>query len=168
MKKHLSVNQLLEMEVYGDEESEITDEEARAYYDQHRDAYLLTESLAKMRFVVFADKEAASRFRAQLAKGKSWDETLQSLGADSSLAEAIIEHVDSEYVKQSVAETTELWGAVKQLRAGEFSQVTKGDMGYMVVNLLEMQGAGEIADFPSVAAETRARVLVEKKKKAFV
>jgi hypothetical protein len=167
MKRQLSVNQLLEMEVYADQQSEITDEEVRSYYDQHRDAYLLTRGLAKVRFVVFADREAASRFRTQLAKGNSWNETLQSLGADSTLAEAIIEHADSEYVKESVAERTELWGVVKQLDVGEFSQVTKGDIGYMVVNLLGMQRAGEIADFPSVVAETRDRVLVEKKQKAF-
>jgi hypothetical protein len=166
MKRQLAVNRLLETEVYGDLQSRITDEEVKAYYDQHRDAYLLTESLAKIRFVVFADKDAALRFRGQLAKGKTWDESLQSLSADSSTAGTIIGHADSEYVKQSATESAELWEAVKQLHVGDFSQVTKGNVGYFVVNLLEMQRAGEIADFPSVAAETRDRVLIEKRRNA--
>jgi peptidyl-prolyl cis-trans isomerase C len=166
MKRQLAVNQLLETEVYEDLQSKITDEEVKAYYDQHRDAYLLTEPLAKIRFVVFADKDAALRFRGQLAKGKTWDESLQSLSADSSTAGTIIGHVDSEYVKQSATESPELWEAVKQLHVGDFSQVAKGQVGYFVVNLLEMQRAGEIAEFPSVAAETRDRVLIEKRRSA--
>jgi hypothetical protein len=67
-------------------------------------------------------------------------------------------------VKQSATESAEFWEAVKQLHAGDFSQVTKGEVGYFVVNLLEMQQAGEIADFPSVAAEVRDRVLIEKRR----
>jgi peptidyl-prolyl cis-trans isomerase C len=166
MKRQLAVNRLLETEVYGDQQSRITDEEEKAYYDQHRDAYLLTEPLAKIRFVVFADKDAALRFRGRLAKGKSWEESLESLSADPSVAGTIIGRVDSEYVKQSATESAEFWEAVKQLHAGDISQVTKGEVGYFVVNLLEMQRAGEIADFPSVAAEVRDRVLIEKRRNA--
>jgi peptidyl-prolyl cis-trans isomerase C len=166
MKRQLAVNRLLETEVYGDQQSRITDEELRAYYDQHRDAYLLTEPLAKIRFVVFADKDAALRFRSQVVRGKSWDESLQNLSADSLVAGTIIGHVDSEYVKQSATESAEFWEAVKQLHVRDFSQVTRGQAGYFVVNLLEMQRAGEIAAFPSVAAEVRDRVLIEKRQNA--
>jgi hypothetical protein len=166
MKRQLAVNRLLESEVYGDEQFKITDEEVNTYYNQHRDTYLLTEPLAKVRFAVFADKDAALRFRGQLAKGKPWDESLQSLSMDSAVARSILERVDSEYVKQSATESAELWNAVKQLRVGDFSQVTQGEAGYFVADLLEMQRAGEIAEFPSVAAEVRDRVLIEKRRSA--
>jgi peptidyl-prolyl cis-trans isomerase C len=166
IKRQLAVNRLLETEVYKEQESKITDEDVKAYYDQHRDAYLLTEPLARVRFAVFADKDPALRFRGQLAKGKSWSESLQSLSADSSVAGMILERVDSEYVKQSATESAELWEGVRQLRAGESSQVIKGEMRYFVVNLLGMQRAGEIAEFASVAAEARDRVLIEKRRSA--
>jgi peptidyl-prolyl cis-trans isomerase C len=166
MKRQLAVNRLLETEVYGDQQSSITDEEVKAYYDQHRDAYLLTEPLAKIRFAVFTDKGAALRFRGQLAKGKSWDESLQNVSADSSVAGTIVGRADSEYVKQSATESAKFWEAVKELHVGDFSQATNGEVGYFVINLLEMQRAGEIADFPSVAAEARERVLIDKRRTA--
>jgi peptidyl-prolyl cis-trans isomerase C len=166
MRRQLAVNRLLETEVYKDQGFKITDEDVKAYYDQHKDAYLLTEPLAKIRFVVFADKDVALRFRGQLAKGKTWDESLQSLSGDSSIAGTILGRVDSEYVKQSATESAEFWEAVKQLHAGDFSQVANGAVGYFVANLLEMQRAGEIADFPSVATESRERVLIDKRRNA--
>jgi hypothetical protein len=167
MKKQLAVNRLLEIELYADGEPTITDEEMRTYYDQHKDAYLLGEDLAKIRFVLFADREAAQRFRSQLVRGKSWDQVLQSLGQDSSFSVGIVERADSQYVKRSAVRSTELWKAVMQLRVGELPQIVGDGGGYFVVSLLQMQRAGEVADFPSVALETRDRVLVEKRQKAF-
>jgi peptidyl-prolyl cis-trans isomerase C len=167
MKKQLAVNQLLETEIYGDQQFVITDEEVRAYYDQHKDSYLLADDLAKIRYVLFANRDAAARFRGQLVKGRSWDETLQSLSEDSSFSAAIIERTDSQYVKRSTVRSMALWKTVTQLHVGELPQIGNDDAGYFVVSLLQIQRAGEIAEFPSVTSETRDRVLVEKRQKAF-
>lgn len=167
MKKQLAVDRLLEREVYGDRHAAITEDEVQAYYHQHRDVYLLAEDLAKIRFVLFANRDAASQFRGFLVKGKSWDETLQSLSGDSTIKAAVIERVDSQYVRRSTARSLELWKTVTQLGVGDVPQIGKADAGYYVVSLLQMQRAGEVADFPSVVGETRDRVLVEKRHKAF-
>lgn len=167
MKKQLAVNRLLETELYADRQPTITDEEMRTYYNQHKDAYLLGEDLAKIRFALFANRDAALHFRSQLVRGKSWDQVVQSMGQDSSFSVAIVERADSQYVKRSTVRSTELWKAVMQLRVGELPQIVGEDGGYFVVSLLQMQRAGEVADFPSVASETRDRVLIEKRQKAF-
>jgi len=167
MKKQLAVNRLLEMEVYRDQQLRITDEEVKSYYDQHKDTYLLAEDLAKIRYVLLANRDAAARFRGQVAKGKSWDEILQGLSGDSSFSAAIIERTDSQYVKRSTVRSMELWKAVTQLRVGELPQIVNDEGGYFVISLLQMQRAGEVAELPSVASETRDRVLVEKRQKAF-
>lgn len=167
VKKQLAVNRLLETEVYGDHQPTITDEEVRTYYDQHKDAYLLAEDLAKIRFVLFANWDAASRFRGQLVRGKRWDQILQSLSQDSSFSVAIIERGDSQYVKRSTVRSMELWKAVTQLRVGELPQIVKDGAGYFVVSLLQVQRAGEVAEISTIASETRDRVLVGKRQKAF-
>jgi peptidyl-prolyl cis-trans isomerase C len=167
MKKQLAVNRLLETELYANHQPSITDEEVRTYYDRHKDAYLLGEDLAKIRFVLFANRDAASRFRGQLMRGKSWDQTLQSLERDSSVRRSIVERADSQYVKRSTVRSMELWKAVTQLPVGELPQIVKDDAGYFVVSLLQMQRAGDVAELPSVASETRDRVLIEKRQKAF-
>jgi peptidyl-prolyl cis-trans isomerase C len=167
MKKQLAVNRLIETEVYGDQQPTITDEEVEAYYDQHKDGYLLAEDLAKIRFVLFANRDAASRFRGLLVRGKSWDETMRSLSGDSSFSAAIIERADSQYIKRSTVRSMELWKTVTQSRVSDLPQIVKDDAGYFVVSLLQMQRAGEVAELPSVAAETRDRVLVEKRQRAF-
>jgi hypothetical protein len=166
MKKQLAINRLLETQVYGDQQTAITNDEVEAYYHQHRDLYLLAEDLAKVRFVLFSNRDAASRLRGVLAKGKSWDEALQTLGGDSVFSAAVIERVDSEYIKRSTARSMELWRAVEQLRVGDLPQIVKDDAGYYVIGLSQIQRAGEVAELPSVVGETRDRVLVEKRQKA--
>ncbi len=166
MKKQLAINRLLETEVYGDQQAATSNDGVEAYYHQHRDLYLLAEDLAKVRFVLFANRDAASRLRGVLTKGKSWDEALQSLAGDSLFSAAIIERADSEYMKRSTARSMELWRAVTQLRVGDLPQIVKDDAGYYVVGLSQIQRAGEVAELPSVVGETRDRVLVEKRQRA--
>jgi peptidyl-prolyl cis-trans isomerase C len=166
MKKQLAVNRLLEAEVYGNERAAISDGEVEAYYHQHRDLYLLAEDLAKVRFLLFANRDAASGLRAALAKGKSWDEALQSLSGDSLFSAAVIERADSQYIKRSTVGSMELWRTVTQLRVGDLPQIVKDDAGYYVVGLSQIQRAGEVAELPSVVGETRDRVLVEKRQRA--
>jgi hypothetical protein len=166
MKKQLAVNRLLETEVYGDQQAAITNDEVEAYYHQHRDLYLLAEDLAKVRFVLFATRDAALRLRGVLAKGESWDEALQSLSGDSLFSSAIVERADSEYIKRSTARSTELWRTVTQSHVGDPPQIVKDDAGYYVVALSQIQRAGEVAELPSVIGETRDRVLVEKRQRA--
>jgi peptidyl-prolyl cis-trans isomerase C len=166
MKKQLAVNRLLETEVYGNERAAITDDEVEVYYHQHQDLYLLAEDLAKVRFVLFASRDAASRLRSVLAKGKSWDEALQSLSGDSLFSAAMIERADSQYIRRSTVGSMELWRTVTQLRVGDLPQIVKDNAGYYVVGLSEIQRAGEVAELPSVVGETRDRVLVEKRQRA--
>ena len=166
MKKQLAIDRLLETEVYGDQQATITNEEVETYYHQHRDLYLLAEDLAKVRFLLFANRDAASRLRGVLSKGSSWDEALQSLSEDSLFSAAIIERADSEYIKRSTARSVELWRTVTQLRVGDLPQIVKDDAGYYVVGLSQIQRAGEVAELPSVVGETRDRVLMEKRQRA--
>jgi peptidyl-prolyl cis-trans isomerase C len=166
MKKQLAVNQLLETEVYGNERAAITDDEVEVYYHQHQDLYLLAEDLAKVRFVLFANRDAASRLRSVLAKGKSWDEALQSLSGDSLFSAAMIERADSQYIRRSTVGSMELWRTVTQLRVGDLPQIVKDNAGYYVVGLSQIQRTGEVAELPSVVGETRDRVLVEKRQRA--
>lgn len=166
MRRQLAVNQLLEKEIYTDQSVEVSEEEIKAYYDQHKGDYLLSEDVAKIRFVRFTSRDAAASFRGQLLKGKPWSEVLQSLSADSAFATALVERVDSLYVKRSTFPSSEVWRAVTQLRLNEFSAVIKDEAGYYVAALLGLQRAGEIAELPVVASETRDRVLVEKRQKA--
>ena len=165
IRRQLAINRLLEAEVYGGQAPQVTDEDIKTYYDQHKDAYLLAEDMAKIRYALFSDRDAASRFRSQLMKGKTWEDALKNLSDDSTFTQAIVEHVDSQYVKRSATPSTELWKAVTQLRVGDLSSVTKDDMGYYVAGLLGMQRGGESAELSSVLSETRDRVMVEKRQK---
>jgi len=168
MKVQLAVNRLLEKELYADQYAAVTEDEVQAYYHQHKDVYMLAENLAKVRFVLFANRDAATRFRGLLTKGKSWDESLENVSDDSTFKAAIIERVDSQYVKRSTARSQELWKTIAQLRVGDVPQITRDDAGYYVVDLLQMQQAGEVADLASVVGEIRDRVLVEKRQKVFI
>ena len=173
MKKQVAVNRLIEGEVYADQSLPITDQEIRAYYDQHKIEYQLTEDVAKVRYVVFANRETASTFRLQASKGKSWADVLQNLSQDSAFASSIVQRADSDYVRQSqpplwlsASSGRDLWRAVSRLQVGETTPIMKVDPGYYLLNLLGMQSKGEIAELPMVELEVRDRVLIEKRQKA--
>ena len=165
MRRELAVDRLLETEVYTNQSLQASDEEIKAYYDQHKGDYLLAEDVVKIRYGLFANRDAAARLRSQLVKGKVWEEVFRNLSEDSSFTSAVIGRVDSEYIKRSTSPSTELWKVVAQLRVDELSAVTKDDIGYYVASLLAMRREGEIAELPSVVAEIRDRVLIEKRQR---
>lgn len=166
MKRRLAIDRLLEKKVYTDELREIGDEEIKTYYEKHKGDYLLTENVAKIQYVLFSNREAATSFRNQVVKSQKWFEVLADFVQNSSLASSIISRVDSLYIKGSTAAAKELWKTAAQLSAGEISPVTKAEEGYYVLRSLGVQQKGDIAELSFVEPEIRDRVLVEKHQKA--
>jgi hypothetical protein len=173
MRRQMAVNRLIEGELYGNESLQSTDDEIRAFYDQHRAEFQLTENVAKVRCALFSNRETANVFRSQLAKGKSWADVLQNLAQDSMLASSLIMRADSAYIRQSQAPQwlspsggRDLWRAASQLQVGESTPIVKVDPGYCILTLLRMQSEGEIAELPMVELEIRDRLVIEKRQKA--
>jgi peptidyl-prolyl cis-trans isomerase C len=166
LRRQLAVNRLLETEVYRDESLQVTDVELSDYYEQHKSDYVLVEDMAKIRYVLFTQREAAGRFRTELLKGKPWMDVLQTLKEDSSFASAVITRADSQYMKKSTAASAELWRAITQLNVGDPPTIVKDEVGYFVLALLGLQRVGETAPLPAVAEATRDRVLIQKRQQS--
>lgn len=166
MKRQLAIDRLLEKKVYTDELREITDEEIKSYYEKHKGDFLLTENVAKVQYVLFSKREAATSFRNQVVKSQNWFEVLADFAQDSSLVSSIISRVDSLYIRESAPVGKELWETAARLSTGEISPVTKTEEGYYVLRSLGVQQKGDIAELSFVEPEIRDRVLVEKHQKA--
>jgi len=166
MRQQLAIDQLLEKELQTEELRQVTPEEMVAYYQEHKDDYLLGEDVAKVGYVLFASRDVATAFRNQVVKTKKWFEVLESFSQDSTLAQSILRRGDSVYVKESTVESKELWRIVSQLRPAEISPVVKGEEGFYVLQTSGLQAKGTVAELPFVEREVRDRVLVQKHQKA--
>ncbi len=136
----------------------VTDEEAKAYYDENKEEFEIKE-MVQVRHIMVATEEEALEVRKQLEEGADFTEIAGEKSTDQITAKKGGELGYFERGKM-VAELEEV---CFNMKVGEISDPVKTDYGYHIVNLEDKKEAG-MREFYEVSDDIKKKLLSDKQR----
>jgi hypothetical protein len=161
VRRQLTINALLDKEVYSQQLSNFSPQDIRQYYDAHIKEFDLMHDIALVSYVLFKNRDAATEFRNLVLKGTPWSSAL--VQQESS----ILMRVDSSYQTQATFMPAELWRVATKVAIRELSFPINTDNGYYILVIWKFVKQGQTAEVPMVEQEIRGRLTVERRRKLF-
>jgi hypothetical protein len=161
IRRRLSINALLEQEIYSQKTSTHTPQEVLSYYDAHKSEFHALSDVALIGFALFPNRDAATDFRNTILKGTTWQAAV-NVRASNALV-----HVDSVYYTQATLQPPELWRVVSSAPNAEPSFPISTPQGYFVLAVWKFVKQGQTPDLSFVEKEIRGRLTVEKRQRAY-
>jgi len=161
VRRQLTINALLDKEVYSEPLTNFSDQDIRQYYDTHIKEFDLTNDVALVSYVLFRNRDAATEFRNLVLKGTPWRSAL--LQRESS----VLMRGDSSYQTKETFLPAELWRVAAKLSIREISFPISTDNGYYILVVWKFARQGYTAELPMVEKEIRGRLIVERRQKLF-
>jgi hypothetical protein len=161
VRRQLSINALLEQEVYTSPIPRPTSQELQSYYEAHKREFNLLSDAVLIHFALFPNRDAATEFRNAILKGMSWNVALKEKGM------SLVAHVDSAYYTQASLLPAELWRVASSATTHEPSFPISTTHGYYVLTVWKFMKQGQTADLPYVEKEIQSRIIIEKRQQAF-
>ena len=127
VRRQLTINALLEKEVYSQQLSNFSPQDIRQYYDAHIKEFNLMHDIALVSYALFKNRDAATEFRNLVLKGTPWS------SAVSQKASSILMRVDSSYQTQATLMPAELWRVAANAASRELSFPINTDNGYYIL-----------------------------------
>lgn len=147
------------------EDVEVPEEEARAYYQQNRDKFLLDERYIRFRHMVTSSRNMAENARRDLMRGYEWDRVARAY---------------SLYPELKIAEAERYWPASSALKeyavlnrylqvigVTEISLIENINGQYHFVQLVDERAAGEHPDLDWLIDQIREWLVLEKKRRIY-
>lgn len=166
-RRQLVINALLEREVYNEKSESSTPEEIRAYYDTHKDEFLLRSDMALVSYMVFSDRDAASSFRNTVLRGTPWGEAVRLTLSHSEQMLKVLTKGDSLYHTQASLLPAELWRVASSTPANQPSFPIRTSEGYYVILVWKFARLGQPADVRFFEGEIRSRLSMERRSKLY-
>jgi hypothetical protein len=163
IRRQLVINEFLDKEIYNEKTATSTPEEVQAYYQAHKNEFVLRSDVALVSYVVFSDRDVASRFRNAVLRGTSWNDALRQMLSDQVLAPKILTKGDSLYHTQASLLPAELWRVVSTANLKEPSFPVSTSEGYYVLIVWQFGKQGQPADVHFVDGEIRSRLAIERR-----
>jgi peptidyl-prolyl cis-trans isomerase C len=155
VRRQLTINAMLDKEVYSQQLSNFSPQDIRQYYDAHIKEFDLVS------YVLFKNRDAATEFRNLVLKGTTWSSAL--VRHESTL----LMHADSSYQTQATFIPAELWRVAAKAAIHEPSFPINTDNGYYILVVWNFFKQGQTAELPMVEQEIRGRLTVERRRKLF-
>ncbi len=147
------------------EDIEVTEEEARAYYQQNRDKFLLDERYIRFRHMVTSSLSMAENAKRDLMRGYEWERVARaySLYPELKIAEA------ARYWPASTAlkEYSVLNRYLQIIGVTEISLIENINGQYHFVQLVDERAEGEHPDLDWLIEQIRDWLVLEKKRRAY-
>lgn len=147
------------------EDLTVTDEEARNYYQQNKDKFVLDERYVQYRHLVARNRNDAEQARKDLLRGHQWPDVAKEY---------------SLYPELKIRESERFWplstagGDIAMLNRylqiigpSEISPIYKSGNQYHFVQLLEEKPKGEHPDLDWLISQIKDWLVLEKRKRAF-
>lgn len=163
VRRQLVINEFLDKAVYNEQSAMSTPGEVRAYYEAHKGEFVLRNDVALLSYVVFADRDVASKFRNTVLRGTPWSVALQQLLTDPKQAIKVLTKGDSLYYTQASLLPADLWRVASSANVGEPSFPVSTTEGYYVLMLWHFGKQGQPADIRLVDSEIRSRLAIERR-----
>jgi peptidyl-prolyl cis-trans isomerase C len=144
-----------------EEKVDVTDEEAKVYYDKNQDKFKRGEEVRASHILVDTEKEAKD-ILARIKKGEDFGKLAQSFSKDKGSA-AKGGDLGSFSRGRMVPEFEE---AAFSLKPGELSAPLKTQFGYHIIKSVEKTN-GSIVPFEEAKATVKRQLISEKQKSAF-
>jgi hypothetical protein len=161
VRRQLSINTLLEKEVYSQQASEFSQQDIRQYYDAHIKEFNLMQDVALVSYSLFKNRDAATEFRNLVLKGTPWNSAIEQK------LPSVLMVVDSSYQTQATLMPPELWRVAANAINRELSFPINTNNGYYILVMWKIFKQGQTADIPLVEQEIRGRLTVERRRKLF-
>jgi len=163
VRRQLVINEFLDKTIYNDKTASSTPEEVQDYYDAHKSEFVLRSDVALISYVVFSDRDVASRFRNSVLRGTTWYDALHQLLSDPKQAAKVLTKADSLYHTQASLMPAELWRVASSANLREPSFPVSTTEGYYVLIVWQLGKQGQPADIHLVDGEIRSRLAVERR-----
>lgn len=156
-KKSLVVKKFLQNEIAKVAE-EITDEEVKAFYQQHQGEFILDRPIVKIGYIKLSSRSEAISLRNKIISLRNFSGIVEDLSGEP----GVIEIVKERYFDQFNIPSSELWRVAWNLNRDEISFPIRSGEYYFLIYLYDKKEAGNKADFEFVADVVRERAIVER------
>lgn len=165
-QKELLIQQLLQDEIYNDTVA-VPEDSIKKYYDRHTSEFRLPEDIAKVRYVIFNNRDHANGFRARILKGTSWDNALNDLARDTASSTSVVLQAETRAYTQHTLYPAEIWRVALTLGIGEVSFPVRTTEGFYIVQTLSLLKQGERASIDMVQDEIRQRLIQDYRRRKY-
>jgi parvulin-like peptidyl-prolyl isomerase len=154
-KRELLVAELLEREYLRD--SDVSDEEIRAYYETHLDEFTRDQPEFRARHILVGTRSELDQARARLRKGEMFDQVARDLSVDESGAAG----GDLGYFTEDMVDFG-FWATCDKAKKGRrVTTVTR--LGHHIVEVLSRREVGSTKELLEVWDEVQQRILSQRR-----
>lgn len=161
VRRQLTINALLEKEVYSEQTANLSVQDIRQYYDAHIKEFNVLHEMALISFALFKNRDGATEFRNTVLKGTPWHVAVNQQ------SQSIVAHVDSSYQTQESLTPSELWRVASKSINRELSFPISTNDGYYILVVWKFIKQGQTADVQIVEQEIRGRLTVERRRQMY-
>lgn len=149
---------------YG-ESAEVSDEEARNYFQTHRDQFILQERYVRFRHMVTRTIQQARSARQELLQGVAWPEVARRYALDPE--RALRESEQFWPISMAAAENEVMHGYLEIIGRQEISPVRRVGSTYHFVQLMETREQGEQPELDWLITRIQEWLKMEKRRRYF-
>ena len=140
-------------------------DEARDYYQENKDNFLLDERFIRFRFFKANSLSEASRARQELLRGSDWENVVRSYALQP---EYTLDHSERFWpITRAASDSPIMNRYLQRIGLSEISVIEKVGNEYHFVQLLEEKPKGEHPDLEWLLSEIQQWLLLEKKRTSF-
>lgn len=147
------------------EELTVSDEEARSYYQENKDSFVLEERYVRYRHMRAANLQDAEDAREDLMRGIEWEVVAQNFAINPDLTTRESERFWPESVAANDYQILNRY--LKLIGLSEISVIEQIGDEYHFVQLLEERAAGDHPDLEWLIDQIKDWLILEKKRIAF-
>ncbi len=147
------------------ENLEVTDEEARNYYQAHKDQFILNERYVQFRHVETADLESARAAKRAIMQGRPWEEVAREYSINP---EAKI-RASNQYlpISMAMADINIMNRYLNIIGQTEISPIQRVGNTYHFVQLMDSRAQGEHPDLEWLIEQIKDWLLLDKRRRHF-
>lgn len=148
-----------------EEELIVSDEEARNYYQAHKDQFVLNERFVQFRHLIAEDIESARAAKRELMQAVPWPEVAQKYSINP---EAKITESEQFWpISMAASDISIMNRYLKIIGQSEISPIQRVNGNYHFVQLLESRAKGEHPDLDWLMEQIKDWLLLDKRRRHF-
>ncbi len=167
VQRQLTINALLEKEVFNDKPQSVSKDEVDIYFRNHQEEFVLREDIVHVSLVIFAERKPADEFRESALHGQGWVPSVAEFQDPTQHDSPIITKTDSAFFTQATLFPAKLWKVASALGGGEVSFPVRTTAGYFVILLLGSYSRGATPPVEYVGDAIRGRLVMEKRQQRY-
>lgn len=146
-------------------DSTISDEEARNYFNAHKNHFVLQEPYVQFRHVQAQNIEDARAAKQALRDSASWQEVAQQYAINPK--QALSKSKRYFPLSMALAEVEIMQQYLETINIGDISAIQRANGIYHFVELTDRRAKGESPDLNWLMDEIKSRILMEKRQRKF-